>query len=293
VRDATRYEVLAAYARASGFPRAREPAVRAWVKRGLLPEAGPIHVGFGRRVFTEAFDCGRQLLALCRLRYREGVGDLDTIGVRLWIAGYALRPSAVRRCLFHAADFGKAERAGRLVAARRGDRPTTTAEAVGVFAAVVGELFAKVGLVRPGLAAADLAVGVADYVDLALAGTSEARPDLEGMRALGRAGRIPEPGWEALPMIARVFAPSNVRRAIETATDAELLAARRVGIRAGDAALDEFGLPGSPLTSDDMAALVVVALLVLRDYPIAEDALASADVVLPQQSGATALRYLR
>ncbi len=293
MKDARRYEELAEYARGRGYPDITGPAVQQWVKRGLLPHAHPIHAGFSRRTFAYPVACGRQLLDLCGIRYREKVRDLDAVAARLWFAGYELPGPAVRRALFRAGDLSRAEQLGGTLAAQRGEPAQSTEDAVGTFAdAAAAQGVDAFGLRTP-LAAADLAQGIADYAGHALA-SSDARPDSAGIEALGRVAGLTALEAHHLTSVADRWRPDAVRAAIDSASSEEIAAARAAA-RLGMAVVDDPSalLPaGRHLPLEWLGVLLAVSFLVLREAPTAREALLAGEAVLADgATGATVLRY--
>lgn len=242
---------------------------------------------------TIPVDTGEQLLELCRIRYDEKVWDLDASGLRLWFSGYSVSSDAVRRGLIQAGDLARLERAGRLLAARRGDASGSPTDAVGTAAgALLGPLLA-LGVVDRPKDAADVSVGVADYVEQALGRAPEAGPDRSGQEALGRLGGLSSTETAQLPFVATLWNPAHVSGKVETATDEELLAAREAA-RFIVSMLPETALPPlvRQVSRSALQGLVAVAMVVLRAYPLAAEALEAHAPALAK-SGAPGLRYLR
>ncbi len=84
-RDARLYRRLAAWARCHGYREVTRHAVHHWVSAGLLPRADSKPTGFSQRTTAIHVATGRQLLALCRYRYRDGLGRYDLVGAQLWL----------------------------------------------------------------------------------------------------------------------------------------------------------------------------------------------------------------
>jgi hypothetical protein len=117
--------------------------------------------------------------------------------------------------------------------------------------------------------------------------------DLNGQEALGFLAGLSLDEARQLPFVAGLWDPARVRDRVETATDRELLAARDAsGVAAS--LLPSDGLPGflGRVGPHEMRALVTVALVVLREYPLASDALGAFSSGT-RVAGANALRYLR
>jgi hypothetical protein len=292
--QAQRYEDLAAYARDSGFREVRAPAVHHWVKRGLLPKAEPHHYAQSARAVSYPVHTGRQLLALCVLRFDHKIRNLDVLGSRLWFEGYEVSGTAIRHGLRHAGDLSRAVRAGRTLTARRGDPAPTSSEAVGTFAeAVVFDAAQTSGLVPRPADAADLVVGLSDYLGWALGAESQPA-DRAGQLALGRVAGLTTSDSETLAEIARHWDPVNVVAALELATDEEIVAARAIARRAA-AALDEAtDLPAvvALVKRADLGILIALAFLVLRETDLAATALqAEIEAADHGETGAPALRF--
>jgi hypothetical protein len=95
-RDARTYRRLAAWARCHGYREVTQHTVHHWISGGLLPKAQPVPTGFGQRATVQHVDTGRQLLALCRYRYKDKLGRYDLIGAQLWLDGFDLATAFVR-----------------------------------------------------------------------------------------------------------------------------------------------------------------------------------------------------
>jgi hypothetical protein len=95
-RDARTYRRLAAWARCHGYRDVTQHTVHHWLSAGLLPKVPPVPTGFGQRAIVQHVDTGRQLLALCRYRYRDKLGRYDLIGAQLWLDGFEVSTSFVR-----------------------------------------------------------------------------------------------------------------------------------------------------------------------------------------------------
>jgi len=291
--DARRYEDLAKFARDHGFAGVTAPAVHYWTKRGLVPPAAAIHYGFGRRAIVSSADTGRALLELCRVHFTEHIRDLDVVALRLWFAGFPVSSTAVRRGLGHAADLGRFERLGKTLAARRGELLDSPTDAIGTAAEALLRPLLASGLVAGPSEAADVTVGLSDYVARALGSGLEGEADPRGQEALGRLGGLTADETTQLPFVATLWDPRRVRDMINSSTDGDLLAARALATEVG-IYLSSGEVPDivRRLAASELAALIAVSFLALREYPFAAAAL-EAHVLTPQQPGARTLRYLR
>src|SRR5205814_3461566 len=82
-----------------GYPRASRHAVRKWVIAGLLPKMVRTYHGWGPPRLSQPTVLGRQLLVLSRYRYDEGLATRDLIAANLFLDGYEVPLSAVRRAM--------------------------------------------------------------------------------------------------------------------------------------------------------------------------------------------------
>jgi hypothetical protein len=286
MRDAHRYEELAAHARDHGFTRVKRDAVQQWVKRGLVPRGEPHHYGQSRRTFTYPSRTGAQLLALCRLKFVEHVRALNEVAASLWLEGFDLPDDSVRRALTTSADLGAAERAGRRLAAKRGDTKASRRDAIDTFAeAATASRAAKTISPR---ARADATVGIADFVASAL-GVGDTEPDLAGMAGVAN---LTELGVRELERLLPTFSPEFVAARIAQASPAELRAVRAAA-RRGAAAFDPSALPPLARLSERRMAIVLAAgFLIQRDTEVFSAIVAAAEPEQQANSGAKALRYL-
>ena len=169
MRDAQRYERLAAIARESGHSRVTGPRVHHWVKLGLLPQATIEYVAFGRRAIGEPPRAKEQLLALCAYRFGKPPTRLDVLGLCLWVDGFEVAERAVRAGLERLADLPGML---RLLARAEPDYQTVAQRL-------------KDGFDEPRVPAADLAVGLGDFVAVLEGTLPPTDADRTGLEALG------------------------------------------------------------------------------------------------------------
>jgi hypothetical protein len=186
-KAAKRYEALAAWAQAQGYPRLRGATVHSWLKRGIPLPVIDERPGFGQRVTREPDETYSTLLAACRYRYDYEIRAIGVVGLLVWLDGVAVDAKLVREGLIFLAS-----NPDRLLGFMRSrsdiedpSSPTALAEAAGVAFAYHPELADRFPPVRAGeLDRADLAIGVSDLLGL-LSGVP-LRPEPEGVRALAR-----------------------------------------------------------------------------------------------------------
>ena len=242
-RDAQRYHLLADFAGNSGYPQVTGPAVHSWVKRGVLPEAVPIHRDWAVKVFAEPVAVGRQLLALCHYRFDEKTRSIAIVGGLLWMDGFAVRVDTVREALTTVSQMPVAliERVTRqrfdVDSAQAEESIVATANAL-VYRHHIAERFGFP--VRAGLAD-----GIAEFLRLLFGRVDAQDADLDALDEIarlahldrGRRDRIPgvvEPWLPERPAIsltriASAISPGISARRIAGATADELDSARRSG----------------------------------------------------------------
>src|SRR5207302_7710965 len=104
LKEARSYRRLAAWARCHNYRRVSRHTVKGWVASGALPNAVPIHQGFGPPRMAQRVDMGRQLLRLCHYRYDDGLGRLHIVSANLWLDGYDVPLDKVRAGMHWALD---------------------------------------------------------------------------------------------------------------------------------------------------------------------------------------------
>lgn len=277
VKEAQRYDRLAAWARENGCPRVTAIRVRNWVRAGLLPHAEIDHTGFAIRVISEPPEVYRQLLEICRRRWGPYPNSLDLIGVYLWLDGYLVAEKAIRAGLLRLADLAD------LVVAHTpsGEDTVTTAR----------QMLATPG--APKVRTGDLAEGLDDLLQIGLGQRDPGAASAEGLAAvaelagLGAFARY-APGMRGgvdLSEVARevlaALPTDEVKERIEAASAEQLGAARTAARELADAAaaagpLSEAGSPRDylevvrPLSRTEELAVVVMMSVVA---PEAIDAL--------------------
>jgi hypothetical protein len=279
--DAQRYEELASYANARGYPLVTGPAVQHWVKRGLVPRASWVHWGFQNRSPVYPVSTGDQLLAACVLRYDDGIRSLDSLGLSLWMDGWAIPM--------------KTARAGLTLLASAPRRLVELSRARGADAWDVANIAVyERGFSAPGVSAeigrADLAAGLGDLVAMLSGDLAPQEATTAGLEAIGsligldRAASdkatadgpwLPTSPADALRQATAAIATAPLLKSLASASDEDLrwaLGAATVFREAllqtidrfaasGDADFAGFGRMAPVLRSRTGTGLVLLAML--------------------------------
>jgi len=184
-KEAKRYDALAEWARARGYPRLSGSTVHSWVKRGLPLPVIDDRPGFGQRTTSEPDETYANLLLACRYRYDYAIPSIGVVGALMWLDGAPVTVPLVREGLIFFAS--NPIRLLRLLRQRPDVQDPSNiaalAEAAGVAFAYHPELADRFPTAKAvGFDRADLAVGGSDLVRLMMGVPT--RPDPAGVRAL-------------------------------------------------------------------------------------------------------------
>lgn len=240
-KTAQRYETLAAYGRAHGYPKLHGPAVHTWVKQRFLPRATIDHPAFGVRSIVEPIVTGRQLLRFCHYRYDESLRDTRVIGALLWLDGFDIPFDMVRRGLTVVARSP-----WRLVELTQRLSTRSEVDADAINAAAVAAIYhhrvpEKLGVeTTPGMAEG-LAAYLGQLLGVGIPSDLDVLDEFAKLAGLDRARRDRIPGvmepplrerpGEALSRIAPALAVAELEKTIARASEEELVAARDVAER--------------------------------------------------------------
>lgn len=231
MRAARRYERLAAVAQDHGYLGVTGPAVKEWLKAGLLPRADVTATGFQQRRVTEPPETEVLLLELCRRRYADPpMRDLALLGLGMWVDGFPLPERGVRVGLRRAIDLP-----GLLL------RRTRVADA-DVYDLVDRAVF-EGGIGTQGVASpADLATGLGDLLANLGGDLEPAAVSADGIAALERVAGAPGFYQEIvrvggrpiqLQAVLSQLTLAELQPAIDNATARQLEAARTVAAAFG------------------------------------------------------------
>jgi hypothetical protein len=281
MRDAVRYRELAEYARMAGFDKVNGPAVKGWVQAGLLPRGEWVPWGFGKRSVAYPAATGAQVLALCRLRFRERIRRLPLLGLALWLEGWPVAMTTVRSGLAL-----MAESPHRFVdMSRAPDADAWNVANIAVFERGFGS-----DVVARGIRISDLAQGMGDLVAMLAGDQAPEDADAAGLSAVGalvgldRASEddvtgdgpwLPMSPAEALRDASRAISTPRLLNVLAEAADPELVWARTAAIfltgafaataerfaAAGDPNVAGIGLLAAGLRGPLGSSLVVLAVL--------------------------------
>lgn len=280
-KAAHRYEELAEYARERGYPNVTGAGVQNWTKHDLIPPAQPRAWGFGHRSIAYPVGTGKQLLALCRLRYGGEVRDLAELAALLWIEEFEIPIARVRDGLSSLGDLQAHFRRAAAYGPRE-RQPDALRDAGDVAVSAVYDRHLAEVLGHPEVDRADLVRGAAQLLGVVSGSASSDPTDEAGplavLRLLApgpsneRAGRMLQgstrPSIETLAKLAERLRAVPLPSVIAAASDEDLVLARDASKEISAGWLAWAGPQEGPidvaLESTLGRALVVLALLAER-----------------------------